>query len=412
MNQLLRNKRSIRKLVTCACVVAGMLCCRGAWSDETPSEDRLLPPSTEEAIPGEQSELAPGDASEQPPAESESGQTEPVATTSLAAGEDALARRATWQEPTYDEVEMQIREWLDGLDVPSDMRGELDRVWSDNRERTARAAVNAILQTAAMVDPRAKDLWQLVRQTKPSESSPDLSLFDDPRLPGVVRHNLRLAYGIWLANTRLYDESLEILGKLELEQAADPGALLFYRGANNYRLRQREPGIQALGQLLERESEIPVRFARVAKLMKSELEALKPDSLDEVAKLMDSIHVRLDHGRAGKRVRTEEDDVIAKLDKMIEKLEQQRQQQQQQQQSGQGGQNQPSSPKSDSSLPQMSAPGNVDPKDVDGPVDWGNLPPKEREEALQELGKRYPSHYRDVIEEYFRDLARKEVESP
>jgi hypothetical protein len=53
-----------------------------------------------------------------------------------------------------------------------------------------------------------------------------------------------------------------------------------------------------------------------------------------------------------------------------------------------------------------SGPGNVDAKKLDGHADWGNLPPKEREEALQELGKDFPSHYRDVIEEYFRKLAR------
>ncbi len=43
-------------------------------------------------------------------------------------------------------------------------------------------------------------------------------------------------------------------------------------------------------------------------------------------------------------------------------------------------------------------------------TDWGNLPPKEREEALQQLGKDLPSHYRDVIEEYFRKLARDGVQ--
>ena len=52
--------------------------------------------------------------------------------------------------------------------------------------------------------------------------------------------------------------------------------------------------------------------------------------------------------KSAKRVRKEEDDVIAKLDKMIEELEQQQQQQQawqqQQQQQQQQGWNQPSQP--------------------------------------------------------------------
>jgi lipopolysaccharide biosynthesis regulator YciM len=36
---------------------------------------------------------------------------------------------------------------------------------------------------------------------------------------------------------------------------------------------------------------------------------------------------------------------------------------------------------------------------------WGDLPPKQRHEALQQIGKDYPAHYRDVIEQYFRKLA-------
>ena len=36
---------------------------------------------------------------------------------------------------------------------------------------------------------------------------------------------------------------------------------------------------------------------------------------------------------------------------------------------------------------------------------WGDLPAKEREEAIQQIGKDFPSHYRDIIEQYFRKLA-------
>ena len=36
---------------------------------------------------------------------------------------------------------------------------------------------------------------------------------------------------------------------------------------------------------------------------------------------------------------------------------------------------------------------------------WGNLASKDRQEALQQIGKDFPAHYRDVIEQYFRKLA-------
>ncbi len=51
-------------------------------------------------------------------------------------------------------------------------------------------------------------------------------------------------------------------------------------------------------------------------------------------------------------------------------------------------------------------PGNVDQKRLKNEEDWGNLPPKERQEALQQISKDLPAHFRDVIEEYFRKLAR------
>jgi hypothetical protein len=38
-------------------------------------------------------------------------------------------------------------------------------------------------------------------------------------------------------------------------------------------------------------------------------------------------------------------------------------------------------------------------------VGWGDLPPKERDQALQAIGRDYPAHYRDLIEQYFRELA-------
>jgi hypothetical protein len=66
----------------------------------------------------------------------------------------------------------------------------------------------------------------------------------------------------------------------------------------------------------------------------------------------------------------------------------------------------------DSQAASNSGPGNVDPKKLGSDSDWGNLPPKERGEALQQLAKDLPSHYREVIEEYFRKLAREGTGQP
>ena len=61
-------------------------------------------------------------------------------------------------------------------------------------------------------------------------------------------------------------------------------------------------------------------------------------------------------------------------------------------------------------LPGGGGPGDVDPRKLAEETDWGDLPPLQRKQALQELGEEFPSHYRDVIEEYFRSLARGDAE--
>jgi len=96
--------------------------------------------------------------------------------------------------------------------------------------------------------------------------------------------------------------------------------------------------------------------------------------------------------------------VIASLDKLIEEIEKQ-QQQQQQQGAGGGRSAPPSQAMPDSRIAGAKGPGNVDRKNLGRTAGWGDLPAKDREEALQQIGKDFPAHYRDIIEQYFRKLA-------
>ena len=51
--------------------------------------------------------------------------------------------------------------------------------------------------------------------------------------------------------------------------------------------------------------------------------------LDQIARLMSDVQRRLELARAGKKVRDEEESIVAKLEKLIEEKEKQQQQQQQ-----------------------------------------------------------------------------------
>jgi hypothetical protein len=138
--------------------------------------------------------------------------------------------------------------------------------------------------------------------------------------------------------------------------------------------------------------------------MEADLKPLKADSLDEISRLMADVQRRLDLARAGKKVRDEEDEIIKKLEKMIEEMEKQQQQQQQQQADGSGNPR-PSSPLQDSRTPFMRGKGEVDQKNIGKKDGWGNLPAKDRQEVLQQIGRELPAHFRETIEEYFKRLA-------
>ena len=59
----------------------------------------------------------------------------------------------------------------------------------------------------------------------------------------------------------------------------------------------------------------------------------------------------------------------------------------------------------DSRLARARGAGDVDRRNVGKASGWGDLPARKREEALQQIGKEFPAHYRDAIEQYFRKLA-------
>lgn len=327
-----------------------------------------------------------------------------IAAVSPLRAEDELQKRATWQPPSVAEVRAAVDQWLAGQKLDEPVKVKIAALWAEDQLPAGGADILDLLaETIALADASARDLVAMCRGGQPPHVLAAFDVLQDDTKPPLLRNNLRLLFGRWLAQHALYDEALEQLEALQPDAVIDPAGLLFYQAVCHHRLLQKEPCLTALSRLMENKGKIPKRFELLAGLMEADLKPLKTDSLDEVSRLMDDIERRLGLGRAGKRVRTQEDDVIAKLDKMIEELE--KQTQQQASSSGQGGQ-QSTKPMEDSQPGGGSGPGEVDQRRPGVRSDWGNLPPKQREEAMQQISKGLPSHYRDVIEEYFRKMAR------
>jgi hypothetical protein len=311
-------------------------------------------------------------------------------------------KQASWSLPTQQTIRQQLDDWLKDYSVDELTAAKIAALWPDEGGPTDPVAMlDQLVTTLALLDDDVRDLLTFCHN---DNSLPrEFAFLVDDSLPALIRHNLRLYYGRWLAQHRLYDEALVQLEGLTTTDVVDPASLLFYQSTTYHRLLDKENCLPVLGKLLEQSEAIPRRYATLAQLMKSDIEPLKKDSLDEIARMMDDIKRRLSLGRAGTRVRKEEDDVIAKLDKMIEELE--KQQQQQSGGTGPGSLN-PSSPAQDSRALGGNGPGNVDPKSTGNSSGWGDLPAKQRQEALQQISKELPAHFREVIEEYFRKLAR------
>jgi hypothetical protein len=326
----------------------------------------------------------------------------------LCATAQELDRVASWSVPSRSEVKADVDQWLAAQSLNEVQQQEIEALWALTDENpTGRDLLDQVTATLAVASPEAKSLVNFCRASRTSTPLPEFKILADTSLPPVVRNNLRLLYGAWLAQHDMHEEALAQWEGLSANDVADPASLLFYTSVCHHRLRDKDACLPAIAQLLENESQVPRRFRELAQLMQADLEPLKPDTLDEIARLMDSIRRRLDLARVGKRVRDEEDEVIAKLDKMIDDLEKQREQQQAQQSAGSpSGGSDPATPLQDSKAAGGTGKGDVDPKKLTDNGNWDKLPPRQRQEALQQISKELPAHYREAIEEYFRKLAR------
>lgn len=319
-----------------------------------------------------------------------------------------MRKTATWNWPDVNMYLEQLSSYLDQAEADDDIRSQVEDHWRASAAATrGPELLDRLMTAAALIEPRIATLNSQLSSSTAGAVQPGELEWLTSDVPGWMQDTIRLACGRALAQRRLYDEALEALAGLDVAQVCDPASLVFYRATCEHHLMQQDECIKNIDLLLERESELPTRFSQVANLMRADIEPLKEDSLDEVARLMRDVERRLDLGRAGTRVRDEEQEIVEKLDKLIEQIEEQMQQQQQQSQSGQGTPSQgQANPMDDSRVAGGSGPGDVDNKETGDRSGWGNLPQAQRQESLQRLTEDLPSHYRQVIEGYFRQLAK------
>ncbi|NOY42413.1 MAG: hypothetical protein GXP26_11325 [Planctomycetes bacterium] len=313
-----------------------------------------------------------------------------------------LTFEPSWQMPRYASVRTSALEWIEQSDSSEPSQDQARALWPPTEPEPidGTALLSRVAETFSLVNTQALALFEACNAEHESPLPPDASWLDDHALPEAMRNNLRLYYARWLAQQGLYDEVLVALEGLAPADVVDPAGLLFYRLVAHQQLVQPDQSRAALVQLLEQEAALPRRYQQVAQLVQRDLAGLKDESLDHIARRMNDVRRRLEFGRAGKQVQMVEKGVVDSLDKIIKKLEEQ-----QQQSSSSSGSAQSSKPMDDSRLPSMKAPMKVDQRDIGNQSGWGELPDKERKQAMQQIGREFPAHYRELINEYFRELA-------
>jgi hypothetical protein len=346
---------------------------------------------------------------------------EPIATAAPMHGQPTpaatdrdLERPPSWSIPSYADVRRRILEWLDAR-VAAGTTPAADSItaretWPEQPPADEGAdLLDHVIDSLSRVDPRCAALQRSVAAGRATaEQAPaDVGWLADAATDVFERDAVRL----WLGRERVrrdrFDEGLALLADLDPATAVDPASLLFHRAACQHWLLEADVAVESLDRLLERSGEIPVRYERVARLLRADIAALEDESLDHIARRMRDITRRLDLGRAGPKTLAVQDGVIDSLDKMIKQIEQQQQQQQSQSSSGAGGGGRSGNgtPMDDSRIAGGKGPGEVTKRDIGDSDGWGKLPPHKREEAMQQIGREFPAHYREAIEQYFKRLA-------
>jgi hypothetical protein len=333
-----------------------------------------------------------------------------IGTAITAYADDDFFTRPTWKPVPEEAVYDLLEQFLNTGELAPTQQAEIRDAWqSADKSADSEGLLDRLAAGLSQADPRIAELVTHCSSANHSGKLPEFAWLADSATPELVRHNMRLYWARWLIQQGYFDEGLSWTEGLSTDDVVAPEALLFYRAVAHHRLVQPDQADADLGRLLQREDDLPARFQKLADLMRQDLAALKDDSLDHIARRMADIRRRLVQGRSGERVQTVEDGVIESLDKLIKQAEDQLQQQQQQAQSSPSpGSQQGGTPMPDSQLGGQKAPGNVDRRDVGDGSGWGNLPERDREKALQDIGREFPSHYREVIEQYFRRLAAEE----
>ena len=315
----------------------------------------------------------------------------------------------TFAAMPLDQVQTQLMQWIASRNLPKTSTQKAMKRWAahtQGQDLTSEQLLDAAILSFAEIDADANTLLQQ------SVGEDFTSAIETAGQLNFYAAQVQLFRARWLVQHRFYDDALETLKDLNPDEVIDPASLMFYRAICQSELLQTEEALASISLLQNNTLNPPHRFLVVADMLKKELIERENEGMRNVAELMQDVERRLDIGQSGEQTQTQEDAVIAALDKLLEDLEeQQQQQQQQQQQSGQGQgqqqqQQQQANPLQESRVKNgASGNGDADAKNLTETGQWGLLNSKQEAKAREMIQQKFPSNFIDQIGRYNRKIA-------
>jgi hypothetical protein len=222
---------------------------------------------------------------------------------------------------TPDEARNEALAWLKGVGkADATSLKAFDAIWAQQ----SRAIGDRIADTLALGDPLAAKLLEDARDPfKPAPTAVP-AILKDPKQSAFYRSNLSVAYAKALSNRRVFEEALDALKAVKVEQTADPAAYLFHRAVAEHALVMKEDAHRSIVRLIEDAADAPDRYRMLSVLMALDMQSWKNEKdLGWIARKMDNIERRLELNRGGPQTQKIQKEVVARLDEIIKQLENQ-----------------------------------------------------------------------------------------
>jgi len=326
-----------------------------------------------------------------------------------ATGEIRVKTLGPTAPPSAETVRTRALEWVAQHGITDQaLLAEIGKLWALADEvPSSETLFDQTIRTFTMADESAAQFVAACRLQHAPLVPPDPKLFEESGGGPFYVANMSLYCGRYLAHRQMFEEALDVLGRTVIADVVDPASLLFFKAVCQHHLLMKTEGLATIEQLLKNTEGVPVRYSTVAALMQYDLESLREQSLDEVARKMTDVERRLGLGRTGEKVQKKEEEIVIALDELIKKVEEQNGGG-----GGAGGQaNRSTAPANDSVIKGSTAPGTVDPKKAKNTGEWGDLPFKARAKAKDQIAREFPAHYRDAIDEYTKKAANRAASS-